>query len=324
MPTLKAVFITSNKMIIHSLKEDARRTVSGVAGRILITGANGQLGMELREVSTTNPQYEFIFFSRYQLAIENTEAVKAVFKKYAPLFCINCAAYTAVDKAESEKTQAFRINAEAVGILAAACKEYNCRFIHISSDYVFDGNASIPYKEDSPTNPLSVYGSSKLEGEIQALYFNPSSIIIRTSWVYSEYGKNFVKTMSHLMNEKDEINVVDDQYGSPTYAGDLAEAIFKIIATVPTPQLPLTFYGIYHFSNEGVITWYDLAIAIKELLVSRCKINPIASSQYLTLAKRPAYSVLDKTKIQRDFGIELRYWKKSLETCLQKMKKFPK
>ena len=240
--------------------------------------------------------------------------VRTYFKTYQPQYLINCAAYTAVDRAEQEKDLAFQVNAEAVGVLAAICKENHTKFIHISTDYVFDGTATAPYKEDSLTNPQSVYGASKLEGEKQALQFNPAAIVIRTSWVYSEYGKNFVKTMLKLLSEKDEISVVNDQVGSPTYAADLAEAIMKIISA------PLWQAGIYNYSNEGIISWYDFAVAIKELIGSTCRINPIPTSQYPTAAKRPAYSVLDKSKIKQAFKIELKDWKQSLASCIANLK----
>ena len=281
--------------------------------KILVTGTNGQLGKELKHLAPSYPQFDFIFLSKEDLPIHHFEMVRNYFKIYKPSFLINCAAYTAVDRAEQEKDLAMQINAEAVGVLAAVCKENDCRFVHISTDYVFDGNASALYTEERSTNPQSVYGSSKLEGEKQAMTLNPESIIIRTSWVYSEYGKNFVKTMMKLMNEKTEINVVNDQLGSPTYAADLAEVILKII--------PKWTPGIYHFSNEGVISWYDFAVAIKEITASNCKINPIPTSAYPTPAKRPAYSVLDKTKIQQRFGIKLKNWKDSLAVCIQKIKK---
>jgi dTDP-4-dehydrorhamnose reductase len=287
--------------------------------KILVTGSNGQLGKELKKISASFPQFEFIFLSKEDLPIHHFEMVRHYFNTYQPQYLINCAAYTAVDRAEQEKDRAFQINGEAVGVLAAVCKEHHCKFIHISTDYVFDGTATVPYKEDSPTDPQSVYGVSKLEGEKQALQFNPESIIIRTSWVYSEFGKNFVRTMVKLMKEKEEINVVNDQFGSPTYAADLAEVILQIIMTLPTHHSPLTTHGIYHFSNEGIISWYDLAVAIKELIGCNCKINPIPTSQYPTGAKRPAYSALDKTKIQQVFGIKLKDWRESLATCLSRL-----
>ncbi len=281
---------------------------------ILVTGANGQLGKELKQLSPSFPQFDFIFLSREDLPIHHFEMVRHYFKTYQPDYLINCAAYTAVDRAEQEKELAFQVNAEAVGVLAAVCKENNCRFIHISSDYVFDGTATTPYKEIFLPHPTSVYGASKLEGEKQALQLNPDSIIIRTSWVYSEFGKNFVRTMVKLMQEKAEINVVNDQLGSPTYAADLAEAILQIFSFRQWHS------GIYNFSNKGIISWYDFAVAIKELTGSNCKVNPISTSEYPTLAKRPAYSVLDNSKIQQVFGIQLKDWRESLETCLIRLK----
>jgi dTDP-4-dehydrorhamnose reductase len=299
-----------------------------VKQKILVTGANGQLGKELKKIAPSFPQFDFIFLSREDLPIHHFEMVRTYFKTYHPQYLINCAAYTAVDRAEQEKDLAFQVNGEAVGVLAAICKENQTQLIHISTDYVFDGTSKIPYKEDSPTNPQNVYGASKLEGEKQALQFNPDCIIIRTSWVYSEYGKNFVRTMAKLMKEKNEINVVNDQFGSPTYAADLAETVLQIIqwltthdSRLPTHHSQLTTHGIYNFSNEGIITWYDLAQAIKDLTNSTCKINPVPTSQYPTAAKRPAYSVMDKTKIKNTFGIQLKDWKKSLATCIGKIEK---
>jgi dTDP-4-dehydrorhamnose reductase len=288
--------------------------------KILVTGSNGQLGKELRKIAASLPHpiaigFDFIFLSKEDLPIHHFEMVRHYFNTYQPQYLINCAAYTAVDRAELEKDKAFQVNGEAVGVMAAICKEHHTRFIHISTDYVFDGRATVPYKEDSTTNPQSVYGASKLEGEKQALQFNPDSIIIRTSWVYSEFGKNFVRTMTKLLSEKDEIDVVNDQIGSPTYAADLAEAILQIINSLQWHP------GIYHFSNKGIINWYDLAIAIKELINSNCKINPISTSQYPTQAERPAYSVLDKTKIQKTFNVELRNWKQSLSKCIREIGK---
>ena len=267
---------------------------------ILITGANGQLGKELRDIAPSYPQFHFIFLSREDLPVHHFELVRNYFEITKPDYCINGAAYTAVDKAESEKQLAFQVNGEAVGVLAAVCKKYQTKFIHISTDYVFDGTATVPYSETSATNPLSVYGASKLEGEKQALRYNPESIIIRTSWVYSPHGKNFVKTMRQLMKEKDEINVVNDQIGSPTYAGDLANVILDIIANCQpayrTGRLSTANFhpGIYHYSNDGIISWYNFAVAIKELTGSNCMVHPISTSQYPTPATRPHYSVFNK------------------------------
>jgi dTDP-4-dehydrorhamnose reductase len=289
-----------------------------IKSKILVTGGNGQLGKELREFSSLHTGLEFVFLSREELPIHQFELVRNYFDTLKPAYCINCAAYTAVDKAESEKDLAFQINGEAVGVLAAICKEHDTKFIHISTDYVFNGETSYPYTENFPTDPINVYGASKLEGEKQAMQLNPDSIIIRTSWVYSSLGKNFVKTMMKLMNEKDEIKVIKDQLGSPTNAADLAETIFNIIG-----YCHLQIYnwdpGIYNFTNEGIISWYDFAKAIKEITKSPCVVKPISTREYPTPAKRPAYSVLDKTKIQKTFGIKLKKWKDSLRTCISNM-----
>jgi dTDP-4-dehydrorhamnose reductase len=291
---------------------------------ILVTGANGQLGKELKQVSAVYPrtcdtELNFVFLSREDLPIHHFETVRRYFDVYKPAFLINCAAYTAVDRAEQEKDLAMQVNGEAPGVLAAICKERVCRFIHISTDYVFDGTATSPYKEDAITHPQSVYGKSKREGEKQALQFNADTIIIRTSWVYSEFGKNFVKTMMKLMSEREEIKVVNDQVGAPTYAADLAEAILQIIIfSIQHPTLNIN--GVYHFSNKGVISWYDFAVAIKELSGSKCKIHPIPTSEYPTPAKRPAYSVLDTAKIQQIPGIRIKNWKASLTACIDKIK----
>ena len=286
--------------------------------KILVTGGNGQLGKELREFSSLHTGLEFIFLSREDLPIHQFELVRNYFNTLKPAYCINCAAYTAVDKAESEKDLAFLINGEAVGVLAAVCQEHNAKFIHISTDYVFNGDAAYPYTENFPTDPINVYGASKLEGEKQAMELNPDSIIIRTSWLYSSLGKNFVKTMIQLMNEKDQIKVVKDQLGSPTNAADLAETIFNIIALCHL-QIYNWNPGIYNFSNEGIISWYDFAKAIRELINSPCSIKPISTAEYPTPAKRPAYSVLDKRKIQETFGVQLKDWEKSLEICIKKL-----
>ena len=280
---------------------------------ILVTGANGQLGKEMKELESAYPGFRFIFLSREDLPIHHFELVRNFFKGYKPQYLVNCAAYTAVDKAETERDLAFQVNGEAVGVLAAVCKEYGTKFLHISTDYVFDGNGTVPYKTDAATNPQSVYGASKLQGEQEAMQFNPDSIIIRTSWVYSTYGKNFVKTMRKLMSEREDLNVVNDQVGSPTYAADLAEVIMQIIAG--DKWVP----GMYHFSNTGVISWYDFAVAINELSGLACRVHPIPSSQYPTPAKRPAYSVMDTAKLFSTFGYTPKNWKDSLQVCLQKI-----
>lgn len=281
---------------------------------IIVTGANGQLGTEIRQLKNSFPQYNFVFVARDELDITDADSVNSIFNSSSPSYCINCAAYTAVDKAETDLEQAYKINSKATENLAIACREHNTRFIHISTDYVFDGTASSPYTEESRTNPVSIYGKSKLEGEQKAIKANPDSVIIRTAWVYSQFGKNFVKTMLRLMNDKPEIGVVSDQLGSPTYAADIAMAIMKIISSGDW------YPGIYHFSNQGVISWFDFATAIKELSGSNCQVNPITTAQYPTPAKRPAYSVMGSQKISSTYNIQLIYWKESLQTCFQRIK----
>ena len=286
--------------------------------KILVTGANGQLGKELRDLADDYSQFEFIFLSREDLPIHHFDLVRNYFKTLKPDFCINAAAYTAVDRAESEIQKAMQVNGEAVGVLAAVCKVYQTKFIHISTDYVFNGKADYPYTENFPTDPVNAYGDTKLEGEKQAMLLNADSIIIRTSWVYSHHGKNFVKTILKLLQEKTEISVVNDQLGSPTYAADLAEIILQIINNSKSSTgkwVP----GIYHFSNDGIISWFDFALAIKEISGSKCVAKPVPTAAYPTPAKRPSYSVLDKTKIQKTFGIQLSGWKESLIRCLQKL-----
>jgi dTDP-4-dehydrorhamnose reductase len=281
---------------------------------ILVTGSNGQLGSELRAVSSLYPQYRFQFFSREEFPIDEPETMSRIFEQVHPAYLVNCAAYTAVDKAESEIQQAEKINGTAVGSLASICREQGTRFIHISTDYVFNGSASEPLKETDAVDPVNAYGASKLKGEEQAMQQNPQSLIIRTSWVYSVYGKNFVKTMMRLMQERPSISVVEDQVGSPTNAADLAETIMKIIGS--GKWLP----GIYHFSNEGVISWFEFAVEIKNLIGADCQVQPIVTAQYPTPARRPHYSVLDKSKIKSAYGIELKNWKESLQGCLAQLK----
>lgn len=294
------------------------------SAKIFVTGANGQLGRELRVLAEDSPQFDFFFFDRSNLPIEDPDAINAFLTRERPAWLINCAAYTAVDKAESEKETAFEINADAVGYLANACRRHHTRLIHISTDYVFDGSSAIPLKEADPTGPINTYGASKLEGERQALRDNPEgTLIIRTSWVYSEFGNNFVKTMIRLMKERPVLNVVNDQIGAPTYAADLAAAILHIIGrTTATPgQAPAGAFtpGIFHYSNEGKISWYDFATTIRDAIGSACTVNPIPTSQYPTPAKRPHYSLLDKTHIQNTYGVSIPDWQPSLLTCLRRL-----
>ena len=282
---------------------------------ILVTGSNGQLGKELQQLADAYPQYKFVFASREDLKLHHFPLVENFFLATKPQYCINCAAYTAVDKAENEKEMAMLVNGEAVGHLAAICKKYQTKLIHVSTDYVFDGESETPYKEDDKTNPKNVYGASKLLGEQLCMKENADSIIIRTSWVYSSFGHNFVKTMMRLMSERNEINVVSDQIGSPTYAADLAKTILDIIASGKWES------GIYHYSNEGKVSWYEFAVAIKELTGSNCSINPIPTSAYPTPAKRPHYSLLDKERIKAVFQITVPPWKSSLQRCIAAISK---
>lgn len=283
--------------------------------KIIVTGANGQVGKELQALQAAYPQLQFHFFTKEDLNITDLAGVEAAFKQVQPDYCVNCAAYTAVDKAETEKEAAFLINQTGTKNLALASRHQGVKFIHISTDYVFDGNGGEPYQENHPVDPQNVYGASKLKGEEEAMYVNPDSIIIRTAWVYSEFGNNFVKTMLRLMQAKEEIGVVADQQGGPTYAADLAKAILSIITS--EKWVP----GIYHYSNEGVITWFDFAKAIQEYIQSSCRVNAIPTSAYPTPAKRPAYSVLNKEKIKSVFSITIPDWKESLQHCLNRLKK---
>lgn len=280
---------------------------------ILITGSNGQLGNELRELAGSFGAYHFVFTDIDEMPITDEDVVEQTFSEQRPAFVINCAAYTAVDKAESDSDIAYLVNGTAVGILAKACQRYGAKLVHISTDYVFNGNASSPIKESDPVDPVNVYGASKLKGEELALEHDPGCIIIRTSWVYSYYGKNFVKTMMRLMTEKESIGVVNDQLGSPTYAADLASAIMQIISSGRwTP-------GIYHFSNEGVISWFDFANEIKNLTGAGCIINPLTTNEFPTPAKRPAYSAMDKSKIKSLLPGSLKNWKDSLRICVERL-----
>lgn len=283
---------------------------------ILVTGANSQLGSELQLLAPNFPGYDFLFASKEDLNIEEPAQMEKYFSDHSIDFCINCAAYTAVDKAESEKNEAFFINAYAVACIADICQKNGTQLIHISTDYVFDGTSDAPYKETDKTNPVSVYGKSKMQGEELALRNAPATIIIRTSWLYSSFKSNFVKTMLRLMREKESINVVNDQLGSPTYAADLAAAIMQIITSGKSHKNP----GIYHYTNTGIITWYEFAAAINKITGGNCIVNPITTSEYPTAATRPAYSVLDTTKIRETFSVSVPGWKASLKKCLTLLK----
>jgi dTDP-4-dehydrorhamnose reductase len=283
---------------------------------ILVTGSGGQLGQELQQLAASYPAFEFVFTTLENMPIDDEAAVEKQFAEKHPAYCINCAAYTAVDKAESEPEQAFQANAEGPRVLAAACKKNNTRFIHISTDYVFNGQSPEPYKEDAPTDPINVYGASKLKGEQLCLQTAPEAIIIRTAWVYSSFGNNFVKTMIRLMQTRPAINVVNDQVGAPTYAADLAQCIMQIIDNTQS-SISQWRPGIYHYSNQGRISWFDFAVAIKEGTGSSCTVNPIPATDYPTPAKRPSFSLLDTHKIRQTFAITIPEWKDSLQQCLK-------
>lgn len=280
---------------------------------ILVTGGNGQLGSELREISHSYPGDNFIFTDVSDLDITNHAAVKEFINSKKISVIINCAAYTAVDKAESEPKISSAINHLAVENFAKIAKEKSIKLIHISTDYVFDGTNHIPYQETDEPKPQSVYGQTKLDGELAMQKINPeNSIIIRTSWVYSKYGNNFMRTMLSLGSERKELGVIVDQIGTPTYARDLANTILEILPNINNKNIEL-----FHYSNEGVCSWYDFAIAIFEVKEVEVKVNAIETFQYSTAAKRPSYSVLNKSKIKNKFQIEIPNWRDSLMVCLK-------
>ena len=278
---------------------------------ILVTGCNGQLGTKLRELESSMTSHHFYNTDIGELDITDADAVNAFVEDNRIDGIVNCAAYTAVDKAETDADMARRINALAPGLLAEAVHRRGGWMIHISTDYVFDGNHYLPYREDDSPNPTGVYGNTKLEGEQLVTAACPESVILRTAWLYSEVGNNFVKTMMRLGQERDSLGVVYDQVGSPTYAGDLAQAICTIIGQGIVP-------GIYHFTDEGVISWYDFTKAIHRLAgITTCQVRPLRSEEYPTPTRRPPYSVLDKAKIRQTYGIDIPYWEDSLRRCVE-------
>ena len=284
--------------------------------RILIVGGNGQLGNCIRKITADfENRYEFNFTDSTTLNVNDRESISDVFYDFKPHFCINASAYTAVDLAEKEPEKAFAVNAEGVANLAEACEEYNCVLIHVSTDYVFDGETNISYSEDSFTNPQGVYGASKLKGEELATDINPKTIVIRTSWLYSEFNKNFVKTMLNLFSQKDELGIVADQFGQPTNANDLAEAILKIIETEPKT------YGIFHFSNYPETTWFEFAQKIAEFSGSKIRLNAITTEKFPTPAKRPKRSTMSLDKIENIYKIHLNHWENSLQDCIETLQK---
>lgn len=280
--------------------------------KILVVGSNGQLGNCFKKIAGDyDSDFDFRFAGSEILDITDRNAVSDYISDFQPDYCINAAAYTAVDLAENEPEKAFAVNADAVGNLAESCKECGAVFIHISTDYVFDGESEISYSEGNFTNPQGVYGASKLKGEELAQDANPRTIILRTSWLYSEFNKNFVKTMLHLFSVKDELGIVADQFGQPTNANDLAEAVMKII-TSPTQQS-----GVFHFSNYPETTWFDFAKKIAELSDSTIQLKGITTQEFPTPAKRPKRSTLALDKIEKVYGVEPKHWEHSLQDCLQ-------
>lgn len=283
--------------------------------KVLITGANGQVGKALVEKQTQFPNLTLSGFDRRSLDITKKKSVQSLFLEKEFDFCINTAAYTAVDLAESEAQQARLVNINGVKYLAEACREHQVKFIHLSTDYVYHLDQNRPYVETDPTNPQGVYAQTKLEGEQAAMQVNPNTIIIRTSWVYSPYGKNFVLTMIRLGKERANLNIVFDQIGTPTYAPDLAGAILQMVLH-PTIDAAA---GIFNYSNEGVSSWYDFAYHIFELTGLKCTATPIESKDYPTPASRPSFSVMNKGKIKETFGLEIPHWQTSLKRCLKEI-----
>jgi dTDP-4-dehydrorhamnose reductase len=283
--------------------------------RVSVSGSNGQLGKEFARIAENYSNFEFTFLSRDVFPLDDPGRMEAWILEHPVDYFIHCAAYTAVDKAESEKEKALQANATAPGLIAGLLSKKKTKFIHISTDYVFDGTSVTPLMEEADTNPVNFYGLSKLEGERLVLKNNPAAIIIRTSWLYSAYGNNFVKTMMRLMKDRESIRVVHDQTGSPTYAADLANAIMRIIDSgrfIP---------GIYHYSNEGETTWFEFASEIKRLTGSACNVLPIPASEYPTPAKRPVYSLMDKSKIRKTYGLDIPDWQSSLAYCIDTLNK---
>ena len=280
---------------------------------ILITGCNGQLGNEMQLLEKVNPQHTYFNTDVAELDITDESAINQFVSDNAIDGIVNCAAYTAVDKAEDNQELCRKLNTVAPGYLAAAIETRGGWMIQVSTDYVFDGTNHTPYTENDPTCPNSVYGATKLEGELAVQKACKRTMVIRTAWLYSTFGNNFVKTMIRLGKEKPELGVIFDQIGSPTYARDLAVAIFAAISQGIVP-------GIYHFSNEGVISWYDFTKAIHRIAgITTCHVRPLHTAEYPTPAHRPHYSVLDKTKIKQTYGIEIPYWEESLKECIEKL-----
>lgn len=283
--------------------------------KILITGANGQLGNEMRQIASRkeNPD-EWLFTDVAELDICDADAIERMVADNGIEAIVNCAAYTNVNGAETNVDLCTKLNSMAPGYLAAAAQRHHCRFVHISTDYVFDGKHFLPYREDDTPCPDSVYGSTKLEGERNVFSQCPGAVVVRTAWLYSTFGNNFVKTMMRLGREKDSLGVVFDQIGTPTYAGDLAGAVYTMLHS------PSWTAGIYHYTNEGVCSWYDFTLAIHTYAgITGCEVKPLHTSEYPTPASRPYYSVLDKTKIKETYGVSVPHWTVSLQECINKL-----
>jgi dTDP-4-dehydrorhamnose reductase len=285
---------------------------------ILITGANGQLGWELGQLASNYPAFKFVLVDRSQLDLSFPETFEKIIQTIAPDCIINTAAYTAVDKSETEKELSYTVNATAVEALAVICKNLVIPFITYSTDYVFDGAATAPYNTSTKVDPVNYYGSTKAAGEKMAMEANEDSIVIRTSWVFSSHGNNFVKTMLRLMKERDQLKIVADQKGRPTYAKDLALATMKMIEAMNAGK---TVKGIYHFANGGETTWFDFAATIKAIAGLTCDVQPIETKDFPTPAKRPAYSVLDTSKIEHDVEVDIRHWEDALKECIELLSK---
>lgn len=280
---------------------------------VLVTGSKGQLGNEIQVLAPAYPQFNFIFTDVEELDICKREAVDGFFSENKIDFLINCAAYTAVDKAEDDEEKCYQINKDAVGYLGEASARHGVKMLHVSTDYVFDGKSYIPYTEDAPVSPATVYGRSKAEGEQRLVSVLQSAVIVRTSWLYSSFGNNFVKTMLKLGRERKRLQVVFDQVGTPTYAADLADALLQIISAAELVP------GIYHFSNEGVCSWYDFTLAIFKSAKIACDVLPIESREYPTKTPRPHYSVLNKQKVKSAYNLRIAHWEDSLNRCVQKL-----
>ena len=283
---------------------------------ILVTGCYGQLGTEMRKLAADDSGHQWFFTDADTLDIVDREAVERFFSLHGIDACVNCAAYTAVDKAEDEPDLAAKINTLAPQIMAETCLAHQALLIHLSTDYVFDGKGTLPYRETDPTQPLSVYGKTKRDGEVAIQQSGCNYCIVRTAWLYSSTGKNFVKTMLTLADTRDLINVVCDQVGCPTWAGDLAQALLSLLNHYQKAPV----HEVFHFTDEGITSWFEFSQAIFELAGKTCKVHPITTDEYPTKAVRPAYSVLDKTKIKQTLGITIPQWKDSLKTCLEEIK----